>query len=155
MVTQGLPGLLAITSLGTLSIAARVLSTLHWTLPLCYPLARQLPINNFVWVQLALDSIFKCDHCERRKKKMGQEDYAGWLMIAACWAEMWSLAVFSKVHNNMSLSDLWSCWHFFWVDAFAQIPIRLEAWTPTMNDASGVEGLSNFAELPFKFHFIS
>lgn len=149
--TQGLP---ATTSLGTLSTASTVLSTLCWTLPLCHPSARQLPINNLVWAQPALDNIFKCDHCER-KKKIGQRDYAGWLMIAACWAEMWSLAVFSKVHNNMSLSDLWCCWHFFWVDASSQIPISLGAWTPTMKDGSRVEGLSNFAELPFKFHFVS
>lgn len=72
-------------------------------------------------------------------------------MIAACWAEMWSLAMFSKVHNNMSWSDLWCCWHLFWVDAFSQMPIRLEAWTPPMNDGSGVEGLSNFTELPLSF----
>lgn len=88
---------------------------------------------------------------KEKKKEIGQEDYAGWLMTAACWAEMWSLAMFSKVHNNMSWSDLWCCWHFFWVDAFSQMPIRLEAWTPTMNDGSGVEGLSNFAELPLSF----
>lgn len=66
LMTRGLP---AATSLGRLSIAAWVLSMLQWTLPLCYPSARQLPINDFVSAQLALDCIFKCDHYERKKKK--------------------------------------------------------------------------------------